>query len=128
MANREVIEKWVAALESGEYQQVEGALRKDDGFCCLGVLCELAVEANVIEPAEHNGEDWLYDEIQGSLPEPVWNWAGVGDEDPFLRPLKPLPGETVQFPVAASGWNDTYGKTFPEIAAMIRHTFLENEQ
>jgi hypothetical protein len=31
-------EKWVAALRSGEYRQATGALTKDGGFCCLGVL------------------------------------------------------------------------------------------
>lgn len=39
--------RWVAALRSGDYQQVRGWLRatRSDGqlgFCCLGVLCEVA--------------------------------------------------------------------------------------
>lgn len=34
--------KWVAALRSGEYQQTTGALRKEGGYCCLGVLCDVA--------------------------------------------------------------------------------------
>ena len=31
----------VAALRSGKYKQCTGALRKDDGFCCLGVACDV---------------------------------------------------------------------------------------
>lgn len=37
--------RWVEALRSGEYKQCRGALHKPgDGFCCLGVLCDLARE------------------------------------------------------------------------------------
>lgn len=38
--------KWIEALESGRYEQTRGALHvKDEGYCCLGVLCD------VIDPA-----------------------------------------------------------------------------
>src|SRR3954466_4218538 len=45
----EVKEKWVAALRSGEYKQGRSYLHSqnpdgEDRFCCLGVLCELAVQ------------------------------------------------------------------------------------
>ncbi|MDE3022804.1 MAG: hypothetical protein KGI54_13260 [Pseudomonadota bacterium] len=32
---------WIAALESGEYCQTTGALRKDGGYCCMGVAADL---------------------------------------------------------------------------------------
>ncbi len=35
-------EKWVKALRSGKYSQTTGKLRKPDGFCCLGVLCDIS--------------------------------------------------------------------------------------
>jgi hypothetical protein len=38
----ELKEKWVAALRSGEYAQTKGVLRDKEGFCCLGVLCDVA--------------------------------------------------------------------------------------
>lgn len=34
-------DRWIEALYSGAYQQSRGSLRKDDTFCCLGVLCDL---------------------------------------------------------------------------------------
>lgn len=34
-------DKWIAALESGEFPQGKGALRSDRGYCCLGVACEV---------------------------------------------------------------------------------------
>ena len=40
--NKELKAKWIAALRSGEYPQTRQALRDDQGFCCLGVLCEVA--------------------------------------------------------------------------------------
>jgi hypothetical protein len=39
--NPEVKARWVAALRSGEYKQAKNSLRKQDAFCCLGVLCDL---------------------------------------------------------------------------------------
>lgn len=39
--DKELKRKWVEALRSGKYEQGHGALRKDDKFCCLGVLCDV---------------------------------------------------------------------------------------
>ena len=38
----EAQERWVVALESGEYDQTRGRLRDEDGFCCIGVACDLS--------------------------------------------------------------------------------------
>jgi len=37
---------WIEALRSGEYAQTRGSLRDESGFCCLGVLCDVAVDGN----------------------------------------------------------------------------------
>lgn len=44
--NPEIKQKWIEALESGEYEQGQGGLRiEDEGgpdkFCCLGVLADI---------------------------------------------------------------------------------------
>lgn len=39
--NPEIKAKWIEALRSGKYQQTAGTLRNNDGFCCLGVLCDV---------------------------------------------------------------------------------------
>jgi hypothetical protein len=36
--------QWVAALRSGQYAQGYQRLREEDRFCCLGVLCDLAMQ------------------------------------------------------------------------------------
>jgi hypothetical protein len=40
---KEIRDKWLAALRSGEYEQTTGILRNTTpAYCCLGVLCEVA--------------------------------------------------------------------------------------
>ena len=37
----EIAQRWVNALRSGEYKQTKTQLQDEEGFCCLGVLCDL---------------------------------------------------------------------------------------
>lgn len=44
--DKQLRDKWVAALRSGEYKQTTGSLRDTDEnnqhlYCCLGVLCDV---------------------------------------------------------------------------------------
>lgn len=41
-SRKELRAEWLAALRSGEYKQAQGHLKEDGGYCCLGVLCEIA--------------------------------------------------------------------------------------
>jgi hypothetical protein len=41
MMNRKMKARWVAALRSGDYKQASSSLRTPDGYCCLGVFCDL---------------------------------------------------------------------------------------
>lgn len=55
--NQDVKALWLTALRSGKYKQATGSLQTSDNkFCCLGVLCELAVEAGVIERKQSSPE------------------------------------------------------------------------
>lgn len=70
--------KWVAALRSGEYRQTAGNLRVSDGYCCLGVACEISGLGRWVE-----GESVYAYEIDGfeiefvRLPRPVREWLGL---------------------------------------------------
>lgn len=79
--NPEVKAKWVAALRSGRYEQDTNWLHPaGGGYCCLGVLCEVAVKEGVIPPPTLiEGESaWDYDEVASSYPPPrVLDWAGL---------------------------------------------------
>jgi len=44
--NRKLLDKdikkaWIEALRSGKYEQGRGYLKKDNCYCCLGVICEI---------------------------------------------------------------------------------------
>ena len=73
---KEIADKWVAALRSGEYKQGRGQLRKGKYFCCLGVLCNLHAESHLdiaakqMRPSRYMGHG-------GVLPQAVMEWSGV---------------------------------------------------
>lgn len=96
-------EKWVTALRSGQYRQGRRALitveNGEVGYCCLGVLCDLAIKDGVkgvrIENAQvevfyrdENDEpvedDWV-EHSDGDLPLAVQEWAGLDDNDPQVE-------------------------------------------
>jgi hypothetical protein len=118
--NTEIKSLWVEALRSGEYRQAQGKLRKDEGYCCLGVLCEIAVIKGIISSERtyryHDPEFvWSYgkDKDWYSLPVEVKDWADVRDDL--------IPDEDCDLVDAIDhliGLNDT-GSTFSEIADLI---------
>jgi hypothetical protein len=111
----DVKKEWVAALRGGDYQQTSGylAMRIEGGpewgYCCLGVLTDLACKAGVdgVRIADHNGhpqvevaddgDDW---EEYGDedLPLAVIRWAGLEDADCPSNPM--VEGHNL------SVWND----------------------
>lgn len=136
--NPEVKAKWVSALRSGEYTQTKGFLHNDNGFCCLGVLCEIAVADKVIEAPEYTSSHteipgifvyassttihtdaeipgiFVYDDCDTVLPESVETWSGFDD--------------TTNLSYAEDGnvydhsliyLNDDLGLTFHQIADLI---------
>ncbi len=87
--------RWVAALRSGNYIQGEGRLkqRRDhekSKYCCLGVLCEIAVQDGVIKPPEKiedegfPGSAYKYEGDKFSLGPRVQEWAGI-ESNPAVK-------------------------------------------
>lgn len=96
MNTRANIEKWVAALRSGEYAQGRGLLRSEDGYCCLGVLCDVFMketgEGEWADPLE-NGDLYfrLDNESEGYFPpQRVYEWAGLVEKDGSYTDLRHL--------------------------------------
>ena len=119
--------RWVAALRSGKYKQITGALRQKynkggrkssfEGYCCLGVLCELAVKAKVIgPPVQNSGGIFIYSGNDSELPQKVREWAGLTTVDGKFTDEK-LREKTKQNDLA--GLNDYSGKRFRGIASII---------
>jgi len=69
-------EKWLKALESGEYsQQHEAILHNNNGFCCLGVACEIFKGELNLETRK-DGEHYCYGDAENyaSLPHVIKNY------------------------------------------------------
>jgi hypothetical protein len=92
--NSQVKEKWIAALRSGEYAQASERLRSNDGFCCLGVLCDLYAQEPFTQGWKFNGEYeesplpmdyWYFDGESEFLPQSVMEWAGLSLPNPLVK-------------------------------------------
>lgn len=82
----EIKAAWIAALRSGEYEQVASALRVKDRFCCLGVLCDLASKQGVGEWLDTD-KAFIADTGDSKtdyLPYAIQEWAGLSDGDPLV--------------------------------------------
>jgi hypothetical protein len=108
MMDTDIKQRWVAALRSGKYPQTTGHLRDKDGYCCLGVLCDLK-----------DSEKWLWDDDSAVylyhqtgviLPNDVYEWAGL---DGFCQDVFILSEDRTLTTLNDSGW------TFEQIADVI---------
>ena len=116
---KEIMEKWVQALESGDYSQCRGTLRKANkkkskyGFCCLGVLCNIhaqeypEIAAKETDPTEYLGQT-------AYLPPEVMQWADIQSCDGYIDSLG----------TELAVMNDD-GKSFKHLAKVIREHYKE---
>lgn len=114
--NQQIKHEWVAALRSGGVEQCKEQLNygPNNAYCCLGVLCEMAVEAGIVTL-----KDEVYTSVNdrndcdsGVLPRSVMKWAGLHSNTPKPKHLK---NNLVRL-------NDT-GHTFSQIADIIEEGF-----
>lgn len=125
----DVKRQWLEALRSGEYTQGQGYLsssrnvsftsrKKPQGqtYCCLGVLCDLAVKAGVPVKTVVEAGVTRYDGMMAYLPDSVLNWAG---------PRGLTNSGRVSPKVLLSELNDK-GVTFEEIANLIEENVVED--
>jgi hypothetical protein len=93
----DIKQKWITALESGEYKQGKDRLKSNKGFCCLGVLCdihsEMTGEGNWVDEKVDNEEKLdgvqYYKTSNGEssalLPDVVKDWAGLDSNSPRYK-------------------------------------------
>lgn len=87
----EIKEKWVAALRSGKYKQGRQLLRnlEEDSWCCLGVLCDLAIKDGLNLKVEVGRGEWTkgasYNGRSSFLPWEVIEWAGLDSSIPGIE-------------------------------------------
>lgn len=131
--NKEIKEKWVNALRSGDYHQTAGMLRRKgdefldfttpDSFCCLGVLCDLYCKSERdrwlppdepgfpafgIQEQDDTGLPPCIDKTE--LPSCVMQWADLDCSNPRI--------ECEMEVRTLADLNDS-GRSFKEIADLI---------
>jgi hypothetical protein len=132
--NPHVRDEWVSRLLSGKYRQGRAYLHRlaeDSGiplFCCLGVLCEMAAEASIVNRVDY-GVTGVFgyvapnnplDISATTLPTAVRRWAGLTSGSPFV-PAAVIPGEDAPS-YSLTALNDRYNFPFGRIATLIeRH-------
>lgn len=117
---KEIMEKWVAALRSGEYKQGKYSLHSEGKFCCLGVLCEVALRDGVPVGVRGGGLNIVYDGAVAVLPKRVQDWADMASDSGTME-SSPQDG----FRPTLTLLNDDEGKSFVEIAAIIERNYKE---
>ena len=113
---RDIRKRWVAALSSGKYPQGRSQLATaTGGFCCLGVLCELAADEGVVTRIRTEGGIRYGDEKQRHyLPHSVILWAGIEVSNSFNPTVRRADGSIAHL----SSLNDR-GDNFSQIASAI---------
>ena len=130
--NERIGSKWIQELESGRYRKgsghlhVRGGTASEDAFCCLGVLCQMAVAEGVAMPmvetqgphAMHDGQVVLmrYGEegSGGQLPREVQEWAEM------VTPLGQINRDTMSWTDLAA-INDQVDSFSPIVTAIRKH-------
>jgi hypothetical protein len=86
VANQQVMKAWVKALRSGEYKQTTGALRRSsstetmpEGYCCLGVLCDIAIKQPELSDAKLPTLAWEAPRLDGSGLADYLTWPRMAD-------------------------------------------------
>lgn len=105
--NASIKKKWLKALRSGDFAQSTGGLKNDDGYCCLGVLAEVA------DPEQKTWDTGCV--FFGAKTEPYGNSITDGAAQVELLGGR-IPPKTMGRLVAM---NDDAGLTFNEIADYI---------
>ena len=123
--NSEVKTKWLEALRGGEYKQTRYTLHSpNDGFCCLGVLCDIYTK-EFGGSCEYDEREYtcgytleVGDELaQVELPHCVVEWAGLEMCSPEVHVAV---GDSDFVPTTLAELNDE-GKGFEYIADVIDH-------
>lgn len=67
--NKQDIQIWIDALRLGKYKQTKGMLQGREGYCCLGVACDLFIKEDVLRTEQ----DFIYGFVPRDQPgSPVW--------------------------------------------------------
>ena len=111
--NKKVKQKWIAALESGDYKQGKNFLKNKNKFCCLGVLCDLY--AKETGKGKWNNRNRFTDEKDDigdsqTLTLGVMEWAGLDEANPSFK---------LDDDITSLANENDKGRSFKHIAVLI---------
>ena len=113
--NPEIKQRWVEALRSGDYKQGFEVLHdRNDCFCVLGVLADIAVKDGVTSWRAAGNSYACGDQgLTCFLPLGVIDWAGL-DQVPIINSDSEYGAQIVLM-----NRNDTHKQSFAQLAAYI---------
>jgi hypothetical protein len=125
--DKALVEKWVAALRSGEYQQGRGYLRTgEDQYCCLGVGYDVLVKEGLAEP-------WVLSVSMIADNTPAYETGQDGSlvflphEDAIMLGVESTPGIDRSKQTVLTQMNDVDNASFAVIADYIELAVLGHE-
>jgi hypothetical protein len=114
--DKEIIRKnraeWFAAMRSGEYEQTTHRLKTPEGYCCFGVLCDLAVKRGLGK--------WIHPSTDDSRAYSWYKGNGEDNSNSEMAPISLVQSVGIPYwnPEMFAEMNDT-GSTFEEIMEAI---------
>ncbi len=135
MPNTVFLTNWVAALRSGEFGQITGQLGtvdhetgEVDGYCCLGVACEVAIRMGHNLQKDREAHALIYDGEEMNPPDSVLalsglpEWAVEVSTEKLYGEVELYDDETKTVDLAEL--NDNYGWSFTAIADALEENYL----
>lgn len=115
-------EQWVAALRSGDYTQGQNRLTifdpKGNRFdCCLGVLCDLAVQAGATKVVSERA--WLVLDDDGEAGRQVFYGEGDDSADSFNPDTQAYKNDSAFLPASVVAWAGLPSRS-PEVESEAR--------
>ena len=77
---KDIADRWVKALRSGEYKQGRGFLKVKERYCCLGVLCDLYDPKGWKMVSNLNVSTFKIDHNFSRLSKKVMTWSGMRND------------------------------------------------
>lgn len=109
--------KWIEALRSGKYNQAREILYNGEGYCCLGILCDISGLGKWTEDREYINT-FGDDSSLTTLPEFVFTAMGFYESNPI--PLQGMNLDIRKGDGSLAELNDN-GFTFSQIADIIEY-------
>lgn len=77
----QVMKLWIKSLRSGKYKQTRNLLKGESGgFCCLGVLCDLAAKDGGQQWKRNKFNAWEYgNKYIGNAPKELTRYLGISN-------------------------------------------------